>query len=174
LANENDTSNSTVVHLKTGWRGNSSPRECRLPIQANERQREAIKTDPTTGLDHLLTLNDLVLAHDYDDEKARIFGLRTSDPAIHDLLDTVLDMAILEVQRENATVVGLVVMTIQTILESHRGLRKHVFGPGLEYGRSSDEIRAEVACVSRTAARLQKELEAALASERDISKKGEV
>lgn len=134
-------------------------------IEADEARLKALDSDPTMKPDHRFTLNDLVLATYYEDKKGQLFGVQTADQEIRDVIDDLLDLSIMEMQRENATVVGLVVILIMRVLETHRRLRKQILGPVLFHSRSSAEVRAEMACVSKTLDRLREELDATLVLE---------
>jgi hypothetical protein len=136
------------------------PWKRRLPIEADDALRRKIPGAGVT-LEHTIRLNDLHLAWRYDEEKHRVFGLQTPDQHIRDVIDLLLDVAITEMQFENATVSGVAYKMICAAVEACPPLRKQVLGPILFHVRSRDEVLAEIACISKILARLQEELELA-------------
>ena len=144
------------------------PRRRYLAIEADETLKGRIIADPTMrdALEHVSQLSDLVNAYYHDDEKHRLFGIFTADQGVRDFVDPLLELAIDEIQRENATVVGVVLRLIQRMIECDPVMRKQVLGPSLHDGRSSAEVKTEIECVSKTLARLEEEHAAALNYER--------
>jgi hypothetical protein len=163
-----DVDSSTVENLPQKNRNeNGQPPHRRfLPIEADEILKRKIEKDSSMTLEHVLTLNELMLAYHYPEEKNRIFGIVTPNEHVFDLVDRLLDLAIEEMQLENATVVGVVLKLIQLMIEGDRVMRKYVMGAFLYHAKSSAEIKAEMACVSKTLARLKEDFEAALKRER--------
>ncbi|MEZ0058133.1 hypothetical protein ACVII1_006277 [Bradyrhizobium elkanii] len=140
------------------------PSQRYLWIEADEKRLNAMSRQFVRG-EHHLTLHDLYLAYHYDEHKSRLFMVNSADQEVRDVIDRFLDLAITEMQQENATVVGLVSILLFHVLETHERLRKQVLGPPLMHQRSTTEVRAEIACVSKTLKRLEQELEARIAAE---------
>jgi hypothetical protein len=153
-----DTSPSTVEFLPQQNRNRDGrpPSQRYIPLEADEALTEKIENDLTMTGEHTVTLNELLLAYRHDEAKYRLFGIKTPDQHVHDLIDRQLGVAIQEMQQENATVCGVVYRLVQTAVNVV--YLKHVIAPQLHHDRSADEIRAEIECVSKTLERLQKEL----------------
>jgi hypothetical protein len=135
-----------------------------IPIEIDDETWAATlrQPGPKPDLEHSLKFYDLVLAHRYDDEKERLFATHTADQEVRDYVDNLLDTAIMETQLEGATVTGIICKLVSCAIESHPRLRKQIFGPVIFGAVLPADIRAEIACVSRTLARLQEQLDATL------------
>lgn len=154
----------------------SPPSERYMPVEVNkalrERWRARHSTQPVPG-EYRLTLNDLLSAYHYDSEKERLFGIHRSDQLMYDISDRLLETVIEEIQDDGATVVGLLFRIIQEAMEIYPPFRKQLLGPVLHHARSSEEVRAEIRCVSGTLKRLQQEFERATTAEAEHGAKAD-
>jgi hypothetical protein len=135
-----------------------------IPIEVDDETWAATlrQPGPKPDLEHSTKLFDLVLAYRYDDEKMRLFGMHTADQAVHDYMDSLLETAVMETQIEGATVTGIILKLVNCAVESHPMLGKQLFGLAIDGAVLAADIRAEMARVSRTLARLQEQLDATL------------
>lgn len=145
------------------YRYHREPSGC-IPI---ESPRGAAATQNEAGTEvgsvHATSLRDLRDAREFLTEKAELFDLRDVDSQLEDLIDPTLDRVIEELNQKDATVCGLVVCTITSMLQNHPALVKYVSGPKNAYPRSVEEIHADMAAeIPRSVMMLQYELHAAL------------
>jgi hypothetical protein len=143
------------------------PTKRSIPVEADAALAAEIQSHGGVGLEHVVSLHDLYLAYHYESRKQDLFAFQTSDQHIRDFIDRLLEFALQMLQGEFVTVVGIILGLIQEMIEAHPELRKQVLGPPLFHSRSSAEVGAEMAAVSKTLARLQEEHDAALRRERE-------
>jgi hypothetical protein len=99
-----------------------------LPIEADDARRQQIAADPTIDPEHLDTLDGLKLLLTSEAEKTRVF-CGTLDPELQIILESLLDVAIREIEVEHATVVGIVNVLILRMLDTCAELRRHPMAP---------------------------------------------
>ncbi|SHI13594.1 hypothetical protein [Bradyrhizobium erythrophlei] len=111
-----------------------------LPIEADDALRQQILADQMIDPEHLGTLNDFILLRTSDEEKDRVF-LSTLGPESADILDDLMEVAIREMQVEQATVVGLASVIITRALDLCIAIQRQELGRLIVLRRSSEGIR---------------------------------